>query len=346
MALYQRGATWWYSFTVDGQRIQESAHTNNKRLAKTRMEAHSTNLRNGLVGLHPKLETEQRPVSRLLDALEEDWRQDGKLSAPNRSNLKRARQAFGHYVVDELAADDVKHYITQRLHDGAQSASVNRVTQILGRAYRLAELDPPRIKHLKEDNRRKGFLARGDFDRLQQQLPADLRDFALFGYLTGMRKSEIASQRWKFEHEKGIIELQHEDAKTDEARKIVMSGELAALLERRRTARSYVNTHGVAAFSEFIFHRGGEPVREFRKSWASACKAAGLPGTLFHDFRRSAIRNLIRARVPEKVCMDISGHRTRSVFDRYNISDTTDIENAFEKLAGTPAVPSNITAIR
>jgi integrase len=69
-----------------------------------------------------------------------------------------------------------------------------------------------------------------------------------------------------------------------------------------------------------------------REEWTAATKAAELPGLLVHDFRRSAIRNLIAAGVPEKVAMTISGHKTRAVLDRYHIVDTTEVVNAMNKL--------------
>jgi integrase len=82
-----------------------------------------------------------------------------------------------------------------------------------------------------------------------------------------------------------------------------------------------------------VFHRNGEPVKSFYKAWRAACKAAGCPGRIPHDFRRTAVRNLVRANVPEKTAMMMTGHKTRAVFDRYDIVNEADLRAGAERLA-------------
>jgi integrase len=116
-------------------------------------------------------------------------------------------------------------------------------------------------------------------------------------------------------------------------------GELWDIIQRRRKARRYRGPNGEIVLSPLVFSRNrgrgvpnrGVPISEFRKSWKAACLATDKPDALFHDFRRTAVRNMIRAGVPRKVAMLISGHKTESVFERYNITDDQDIADALRK---------------
>jgi integrase len=191
----------------------------------------------------------------------------------------------------------------------------------------------PAIEMLQEGAPRQGFLEPADFERVTRHLPADLTDFARFGYLWGSRKGEIRRLTWPdVDRAGGRIVLRLELSKNGEPRVLPLVGELADLVERRWTAREHESVGGTTALSPFVFHRSGQPVGGFRKAWASACDAAGVDGTLFHDLRRSAVRNMDRAGISQSVAMAISGHKTASVYRRYRIVDGNDLRQALARM--------------
>jgi hypothetical protein len=102
----------------------------------------------------------------------------------------------------------------------------------------------------------------------------------------------------------------------------------------------------------FVFHRDGEPIRHFRAAWRNACKAAGCPGALVHDMRRSAVRTFERAGVPRSIAMEMIGHKTESIYRRYAIVDQASRRDAAARLDGwieTPkpaASTGTVTAFR
>jgi Phage integrase family len=105
---------------------------------------------------------------------------------------------------------------------------------------------------------------------------------------------------------------------------------MTAVIQRRIEARKRF------PHCPLIFHRRGKPIGDFHKVWGKACAAAGLvggvKGYIPYDCRRTAVRNLIRAGVEESTAMKISGHRTRSMLDRYNITSDEDIQEAMVKV--------------
>ena len=169
-----------------------------------------------------------------------------------------------------------------------------------------------------------------------KELPEDLRDYARFGYLSGWRHGEISSLSWAdLDMETRMMRLRHAESKNGEARKIPLEGELLDIFQRRWEARSFEGKHGETILSELVFHRDGQPVKRFDKAWKSACERAGLKagrkvdgGMIFHDLRRSAARNIRRAGVSEEIAMRITGHKTSSMFRRYNITNEDDLKKA------------------
>ena len=267
--------------------------------------------------------------------------------------MKPIREHFGTWRASEITADAIDAYIEDRLEGDKAAATINRGTQILGQAFRLALqrhkiVAVPSIRQLPETTVRQGFFERPEFEAVVTALPEDLRDFCRFGYLTGWRKGEIISLRWTgVDRDGGIIRLRGEASKNGRGRVVPLDGDLAALMERRWQGRLLAFPDGRPRVVDVIFHRDGQPIGEFRKAWASACVKAGLyhvekdeagketkiAEKLFHDLRRTAIRNMVRAGVPERVAMEVSGHRTRSVFDRYNIVSEADLRTAMQKTA-------------
>jgi integrase len=254
--------------------------------------------------------------------------------------LTPVRDYFGEWRAVVLTADAVDVFIVKRLEGqgdqtGASPATVNRSTQLLRQAFSLAIergrlLAAPHIRHLSEKgNERQGFFLDTQFRALESNLPIYLRDYARFGYLTGWRKGEIASLRWE-DVIGDEIRLRAENSKNGRGRTIALDGELADLIERRRSARR-VEKGKVFIVSDLVFHHNGEPIVDIRKAWATACKMAGIEGKLFHDLRRTAVRNMVRAGVPEAVAMSISGHKTRSMFDRYDIVSGKDQRDAMQR---------------
>ncbi len=347
--IFKRGETWWVAFYVDGREQRESAKTSNeetaqKHLRKKLKEVHAHELDPAKPFMTQR--DRKRTIADLIDALKADFEIRGKWNPQVRTNVEHVRSGFGNIRATALTAEQVDDYIQRRLAEGAAKASINRVTQLLKQAYGLAELPAPRIRRLDEsDNVRRGFFTEVEVRRVAANLPSELADFTLFAWLTGMRKGEIASLRWE-DFDGDCIRLRAEDTKNGTARLIPLEGELVTLIRRRKVARQFKDGQ-VSITSALIFHRAGEPVREFRKSWATACRLAGVR-RLFHDLRRSACRNMVAAGVAQVTAMQLSGHKTDSMFRRYAIVAENDMRAALrmtqnhlasirEKVAEVPA---------
>jgi integrase len=241
------------------------------------------------------------------------------------------------------------------LKPGAANATINRELSALKRMLNLgAQQTPPKVDRvpyipmLKENNIRKGFFEHGHFLALRDALPSYLKPFVSFAYKVGWRDSEIAGLTWsQVDREQGIVRLEVGETKNDEGRTIYLDEELKEIFNQNWEVRK---KNGKLVPYVFPNKDGNAPIADFRKPWNTACRKAGLgygyrsnnkyvekwqdklsAGPIFHDFRRTAVRNMVRSGIPERVAMMISGHKTRSVFERYNIVSDTDLKLAAQK---------------
>jgi len=338
-SVYQRGRMWWIAYWSRGKQLRESSGSTKQadaeRLLKRRIQDHGK----GRV-IDPKAEERLRTED-LFEAVVTDYKANGKRSLDTlEDRLVPLRAAFGLDRAIDVDEARIEKYKAERLVSKARGgklvapATVNRELAALRRAFRLGLKHrrisrAPDIEMLAEAAPREGFVEPNRFEGLVSHLPAYLQDFARFDYIVGWRKGALKALRWPdVDRENGRLYLRRASSKNKKPYVIVLTGELATIIERRWAARSVARLDGTVFLSEFVFHRDGRPIGDFRKAWATARERAGLPGLLFHDFRRSAARNLRRAGVAPDVAMKITGHETDSMWRRYSVVKEDDIEAA------------------
>ena len=244
---------------------------------------------------------------------------------------------MGEARTSAITAVEIRKYIDRRKQEGSSNATINRELTAIKRAFSLAAeagriMVKPHIAMLKENNVRTGFFEPEQFRAVRNKLSQDVQPLVTFAYITGWRiRSEVRFLQWpQVDFEAGRVRLEPGTTKNDEGRQFPFTAELRQLLEDQKAKTDALKKKGIIC--PWVFQRKGEPIKEFRRTWKSACIAAGVPGRIPHDFRRTAVRNLVRAGIPERVAMQMTGHKTRSVFERYNIVSGGDLDMAARRL--------------
>jgi len=243
------------------------------------------------------------------------------------------RKAFGKVRAAKLSQDHIKRYVAQRRSEGATDATINRELAIVRRGYTLgAQQDPPLVHRqpyiakLDEDNVRQGFLDASAYTALLAELPERLKALCVCAYHVGTRKGELRKIRWdQVDFEALTIRLTKRQTKGKRPRTVPIYGDMLPWLEAQKER--------CPQGCQWVFFHHSRPVGAQLRGWREACERAGMPDLLFHDLRRSAVRNMERAGIPRKVAMEISGHKTESVYRRYDIVSSDDLQSAAKKLA-------------
>lgn len=323
-SVYQRGNVYWLKYYVPGKRepVRLSSGTSDE-------EAAIALLRQKMARVALKQDHTSDPdrvkVSQLLDLLVDDYKYEDRSSAEDVELRveKHLRPHFGHLAAKDVGTSELKRYVQMRRKTAAQ-ATVNKELAFLRRAFRLGYRHEPKlvlsvpyfpIKAV--DNAREGTVPEKAYKTLLDLLPPYARMALVISYNTGARKGEVRQIRLdRIDLEASRIELARKTTKGTtekrEGRYLPIYNDMAAELERYLPT---VRNSGCP----YLIQQNGEPVKSFYKAWKKACDAANIPAALFHDLRRTAVTNMIDWGFSETEVMSISGHRTRSVFERYNI---------------------------
>lgn len=342
-----KGCRFWYAqyYDLNGRKIRESTKTEVKQEAEAFLRAALEKRDRGLAPLADVRKIKYRDLRAGLLA---NYEEKGNKSLTVRSKgeetimgLPQLDKFFGYSATNpgpsviNISTDTARRFAQQRQEEGAGNAVINRSLACLRRMLRVAREENkiqnvPVIRLLKEPPPRRGYVELDKFEELLAKLPARLHPYITFLYHCGGRRGEAELIQWEqVDLQRRFIRLEDTQTKTGEARIVPLPRCLVAMLEKiePKTGRVFDTTN-------------------IRKEWTRACAACGLgriipvegrkfdpryEGLTLHDFRRSAVRNLVTlAGVPERVAMKITGHKTRSVFDRYHIVSTEDLSGAMQ----------------
>jgi integrase len=322
----------WCGYYRNGKLYRESTHAADERSARRFLqrklgEVASDNF------IAPQ--TARIKVDELAQGLFRDYQLSGRKSTADtkaRWDL-HLKPVFGHLRAISVTSDLIANYIVGRQDEGAANATINREMACLKRMFNLGrrttppkDFRMPTFPKLAERNVRQGFVEDQEYVMLSQAAAGIglwLRAMLEVGYAFGWRVSELCNLRVnQLDLLNRTIRLNAGETKNDDGRLVIMTNKVH-------------QPQCVAGKNpgDFVFTReDGKAVKDFRGSWKKICDEAGAPERLFHDLRRTAVRNMVRAGIPERVAMQISGHRTRAIFDRYHIVSESDLRQAAVKM--------------
>jgi integrase len=348
---------WWFKYRRGGKTFYESANSVRKKDAVRQLHLREGKAAEG-IPVSPK--TGRLTFDEAAKAVVDDYTINKKksLTVAERRITKHLTPFFTGRRLGDITTHDVRQFIAHRQQQGVvhhrtkqrvkevSNAEINRELTLLKRMFSLAIRDgilfhKPHIPLLAESAPRAGFFDSEQLASIVRNLPEDLRPVVEFAAMTGWRTSEVLTLEWRqVDFEGGSVRLDAGTTKNGEGRTFPITRDLRDLLKEREAVHLTLKKAGTIVpqvfFRMVAEERGGKkkprPIVTIGGAFKSACRKAGLPGRIPHDLRRSAVRNFVRSGIPERVAMMLSGHKTRSVFDRYDITSETDLRAAAQKL--------------
>ncbi|PYN45042.1 MAG: site-specific integrase [Candidatus Rokuibacteriota bacterium] len=350
---------WWCKYYVDGRPIRESTGIASDTETAPAEARRFLKVREGAVATgQPVLPRVDRiRYEELAADLRRYYQTTGKRRMKEaETRLRRLDKFFVGYRVAAISPSTISAFVEGRQKENAANATINRELATLRRMLRLAYkggklLRLPVFEMLKERAPREGFFERDQYESVRRRLRPDLQVATMISYTFGWRtQSEVLTlERRHLDLEAGTLRLDPGMTKNDEGRIVYLTPELKALLatqlNRVETLQRRTGKIIPYLFPHLSGRRAGARRRDFRKAWTTACEKAGVAGRIRHDFRRTAVRNMVNAGVPERVAMKVTGHKTRAVFDRYHIVSPADLQDVARRLAGTFSGTSHLPEV-
>ena len=331
-SIYPRGNVLWIKYYRKGQPIRESSRSGDYEDALRLLKRRQGEI---AVGKFAGLKPERIRVSELLEELIEDYR-DREIRSLDKCECrirKNLLPALGDARAADLGTQHIKRYKRQRRREGVANATINRELELLQRAFRLGyEAEPqlvvkvPRIEMYDEsDNVRTGMLEHDGYLGLRDTFPAPYRLLLVVGYHLGSRLGALLQIQWpQLSFSRNEIRLEATTTKDKRARLLPIYGEMRHWLDMAHAERN--------PKCPYVFQSKGRRLIFNWRTWNNLCELGGVPGLHFHDLRRTALTNMVRAGIPEKVAMEISGHRTRRTFERYHIVSDRNIREVASRM--------------
>ena len=353
---WRKTANWYVRYSFRGKAHLKSSHSSKRADAVKLLQQKRDEMGLDRQGQQPFKPNRERVTFEDLRRIAEDQNalKPRKAERSWRASWKALDGFFAGTKAIAIDHAKLTKYVAYRLSMHRARGTIRNELAAIRQALKKAALDGkalvPTFPSVEESKPRKGFFEVDAYAALLAWLPEDIQAIIAFLRETGWRLNEALSLQWRqVDLRTKIVRLDPGMTKNDEGRTFpyAMLPALDALLraQRERTSQAEAVTGRLV---NLVFHDQGRPIRtaRFYRAWWRAAKAAGVyrewphaetgrrvRGPLPHDFRRTAVRDLIAAGVPDKVAMEITGHKTREVFDRYHIVSETDKTRAVEKLA-------------
>ena len=333
MAVYKRGGSWWYSFIFAGRRVQESAKTASKTVAKLAEQKRRREIEEGFNGLEDTRAERIRTIKELATAYLEQYKIRHRSITFAKYAIRNVTGHLGGLMSVDVTDKTVKAYQTARLKEKAAPKTINEEVGFLLRL--LGDAGEPIRARLRRQKALKLAVARGPGKAYTPEEKTTMlaaaagarsrviRPALVLALNTGLRDAEIRNLQWeRFDLSKAVLVVGDSKTEAGEGRTIPMN---SALLEAMvEYSKWYTSRFGTIRPEWYVFPFGRptpkdptRPLVSFKTSWKNVREKAGVSGR-WHDNRHTLITDLAESGAGDETIRDIAGHVSKQMLKHYS----------------------------